>query len=89
MTEPIIDEVWLDDDAPAPTPEPEHGHFQAVYDTLPTQRRRKNRAQRRADARYYLGRNMRRNLHGWGRWRRGTTVTTGRYDFPFAQRLDG
>ena len=86
MTESTgTDDVWLGDHEPAPQPVEK---FDEVFDTLPTQRRRKNREQRRSDARYWLGRNMRRNLHGFGRWRRGTTVTTGRYDFPFAQRLD-
>jgi hypothetical protein len=46
----------------------------------------KNRAQRRSDARYYLGRQMRRNLHGWGRWRRALTSIEARWGFPFAER---
>lgn len=47
---------------------------------------RKNRAQRRNDARRYFGRRLRRQLVGFGRWRKGTNVRTGRYSSPFAAR---
>lgn len=49
---------------------------------------KRNRAQRRCGAKCLTSRAMRRNLHGRGRWRRGTTVTTSRYAFPFANSLD-
>lgn len=50
---------------------------------------KRNRAQRRALVFGYASREHRRNLCGRGRWRRALTADTGRYDFPFATRLDG
>lgn len=49
-----------------------------------SRKRKKNRRQRRAEAFMYLPRAYRRNLHGRGRWRRRLSVTTGRYESPFA-----
>lgn len=46
-----------------------------------------NRAQRRYQASRVDSRPMRRNIFGIGRWRRPLSVTTGRYDEPFAMDL--
>lgn len=61
------DEVWLDDAEPAPEPVEK---FDAVFDTLPDRPIRKNRAQRREDARRYMGRKTRRQVFGFGEWRK-------------------
>ena len=63
----IVDEVWLGDDEPAPKPVEK---FDEVFDTLPPVRLKKNRAQRRETARRSLGRETRRQLHGFGQWRK-------------------
>lgn len=48
-----------------------------------------SRGPRRAAAWRWASRAQRRNLYGRGRWQRALTANTGRYDFPFANRLDG
>jgi len=48
-----------------------------------------NRAHRRGAMWAHGARDQRRNLGGRGRWRRALTADSGRYDFPFATRLDG
>ncbi len=77
-------DVWADDDEDV---RPQS--MEQVFDTVDITPRRKNRKERRDDARYFLGRNMRRNLHGWGRWRRPITSIEARWGWPFAERGDG
>ena len=63
----MSDDIWLGDDEPAPPPKEK---FQEVFDTLPDTPRRKNRAQRRDEARRFMGRATRRKLHHFGEWRK-------------------
>ena len=61
------EDVWLGDHEPAPQPVEK---FDEVFATLPDTPRRKNRKQRRDEARRFMGRDTRRKLHGFGEWRK-------------------
>jgi hypothetical protein len=62
-----------------------------LFDAIDAKKVKRNRAQRRLQVRYGVGRQLKKNLFGWGRWRRLSTLTTtpGRYDEPFADRDQG